>query len=319
MIGTLGIDTSNYTTSAAVYSPELEKPIAVGRLLSVASGGCGLRQSDAVFAHVKNLPEIVSAAMAQFSGELVAIGVSARPRDVDGSYMPCFLTGIAAASSVAAAMRLPLYECSHQANHVAAAAYASGNPRLLERPFLAWHLSGGTSELLYVQPDDAAIIRCERIGGTSDLAAGQVIDRSGVMLGLNFPCGKALDALSLTVESPLKPAKLSVKGLEMSLSGLENKSKALVEKGEEPAKISRFVLETVLSSVVRVTEAAFEIYGKLPVLCAGGVMCNTIIRREMEARFGASFADAIYSADNASGTAVLTYLRHKRAEDSHGN
>lgn len=317
--GALGIDTSNYTTSAAAYAPELPQPVSAGRLLEVGDGGCGLRQSDAVFAHVKNLPEIVAEAMRCFDGEIAAVGVSARPRDAEGSYMPCFLTGVAAASAAASALRVPLYEFSHQANHVAAAAFAAGRPELLRQPFLAWHLSGGTSELLLVRPDGEKIIRCERVGGTSDLAAGQAIDRAGVMLGLRFPCGRALDALSLRAETPPAPARLSVKGLEMSLSGLENKARALAEAQETPERIARFVLETVLLSVARVTEGALRQYGALPILCAGGVMCNTLIRARMEKQFSAHFADAAFSADNAAGCAVLAYLKNERARGRTGD
>ncbi len=317
--GALGIDTSNYTTSAAAYAPELPQPVSAGRLLEVGDGGCGLRQSDAVFAHVKNLPEIVAEAMRRFDGEIAAVGVSARPRDAEGSYMPCFLTGVAAASAAASALRVPLYEFSHQANHVAAAAFAAGRPELLRQPFLAWHLSGGTSELLLVRPDGEKIIRCERVGGTSDLAAGQAIDRAGVMLGLRFPCGRALDALSLRAETPPAPARLSVKGLEMSLSGLENKARALAEAQETPERIARFVLETVLLSVARVTEGALRQYGALPILCAGGVMCNTLIRARMEKQFSAHFADAAFSADNAAGCAVLAYLKNERARGRTGD
>ncbi len=317
--GALGIDTSNYTTSAAAYAPELPLPVSAGRLLEVGDGGCGLRQSDAVFAHVKNLPEIVAEAMRRFDGEIAAVGVSARPRDAEGSYMPCFLTGVAAASAAASALRVPLYEFSHQANHVAAAAFAAGRPELLRQPFLAWHLSGGTSELLLVRPDGEKIIRCERVGGTSDLAAGQAIDRAGVMLGLRFPCGRALDALSLRAETPPAPARLSVKGLEMSLSGLENKARALAEAQETPERIARFVLETVLLSVARVTEGALRQYGALPILCAGGVMCNTLIRARMEKQFSAHFADAAFSADNAAGCAVLAYLKNERARGRTGD
>lgn len=311
MTGTLGVDTSNYTTSAAVYTSEQTAPIAVGRLLEVTSGR-GLRQSDAVFAHIKNLPEVLPAAVAQFDGELIAVGVSDRPRDVEGSYMPCFLAGVSAATAAASVLRVPLYRFSHQANHIAAAAYGAGKPELLNAPFLAWHLSGGTSELLLVQPDDERIIRCERIGGTSDLAAGQAIDRAGVLLGLQFPCGRALDALSLQTDSPLSPAKLAVKGMEMSLSGLENKTQQLVQAGEQPERIARFVLESVLSCVSRVTACALERFGSMPVLCAGGVMCNTLIRAAMTKSFAAAFAPAVYSADNASGSAILAALKHQR-------
>ena len=175
----------------------------------------------------------------------------------------------------------------------------------MDRPHFAWHLSGGTTELLFVRPDGKNV-RAECIGGTSDISAGQLIDRTGVLLGLSFPAGKHLDALSQNADKDLS-FSVKIKEGTFSLSGVENQVKALVEKGERPENISRFVLNTVASVLRRVTEQVREEYPDAPVLCSGGVASNSLIRKELEKSAGAVFAPPQYSTDNALGVAVLTY------------
>ena len=221
----LGIDTSNYTTSAAVFDGS--GGYNAGRLLEVRPGELGLRQSDALFQHIKHLPGRFAELRAEgWLTGLSAVGASARPRAVEGSYMPCFLVGEGQGRTLADALGVPFYPVSHQQGHIAAAAWSAGRLELLDRPMLAWHLSGGTTELLYVEPDGVNV-RAQCVGGTSDISAGQLIDRTGVLLGLPFPAGKALDVLAS--ESDLIrgfPVKLN--DLTFSLSGMENKVKALL-------------------------------------------------------------------------------------------
>lgn len=177
--------------------------------------GCG--QSDALFSHVKRLPELTARLrqLGFWMGSL-AVGASATPREVEGSYMPCFLAGVSQAKVLADVLGVPYYFCSHQQGHLAAAAWSSGHLELLDAPFLAWHLSGGTTELLRVQPEGVNV-RAAAIGGTSDISAGQLIDRTGQVLGLNFPAGKELDRLSQTADKELSfPVK--VKDMTFSLS-----------------------------------------------------------------------------------------------------
>ena len=129
----LGVDTSNYTTSAAVLDGEGQVLINAKRPLPVAEGACGLRQSDAVFSHVKNLPSLMEEVAPVLTlGRLVAIGVSEAPRRAEGSYMPCFLSGVAAATSMAAVAGVPLYRFSHQCGHLAAAILSSGREDLFD-------------------------------------------------------------------------------------------------------------------------------------------------------------------------------------------
>lgn len=305
----LGIDTSNYTTSAAVFDGAAGEN--AGKLLEVRSGELGLRQSDALFQHVKALPERFETLRAGGWLEgIAAVGASTRPRAVEGSYMPCFLAGESQGRTLAAALGVPFFACSHQQGHIAAAAWSAGRPDLLDRPVLAWHLSGGTTELLHVEPEGVNV-KATLLGGTSDISAGQLIDRTGVLLGLDFPAGKAVDALAR--EGQAKKFTVKLNGLTFSLSGMENKVKAMAEQGEKPADIARFALMTVADVVRRATLAALEQYPGLPVLCSGGVASNTLLRQVMEP-LGAVFAQPRFSTDNAMGTAILTWRAAKAGE-----
>ena len=302
----LGLDTSNYTTSAAVFNGDGGRNY--GRLLEVRPGERGLRQSDALFQHVKRLPDVI-AALAEGEGlpPLQAVGASTRPRSVEGSYMPCFLAGSSQGQVLSQTLNIPFYSFSHQEGHLAAAAWSAGRMDLLERDFLAWHLSGGTTELLRVEPaGDGVSLRAEILGGTTDLSAGQLIDRTGVLLGLQFPAGKALDALSQQADVPLE-YQVRRNELSFSLSGMENQVKGLIAAGEKPANIAHFALAAITGVVVRVTQEAQRRYPGLPVLCSGGVASNTRLRAAMEQGCGAVFALPQYAADNGMGVAVLTH------------
>ena len=195
MKGYLGIDTSNYTTSTAVYCPEHDLVLQKKKLLPVPAGALGLRQSDAVFHHTVQLPQLLEELSAEFGGEIRAVAVSNAPRDAEGSYMPCFLAGMSAARAIASFLKVPLYFFSHQSGHIAAALYSAGRLSYFERPFYAFHVSGGTTEALLVRPNAAQIFEKELLAQSLDLKAGQAIDRVGGMLGLPFPAGAELDRL----------------------------------------------------------------------------------------------------------------------------
>lgn len=305
----LGFDTSNYTTSAALFGAGTAEDR--GRLLTVPEGALGLRQSDALFQHVKRLHLMVEQLRADGAvGEIAAVGASTKPREVEGSYMPCFLVGEGEGRALAAALGVPFYPCSHQQGHIAAAAWSAGREALLDKPHLAWHLSGGTTELLKVVPEGHTV-RAEAVGGTSDIAAGQLIDRTGVLLGLPFPAGKALDALYGQADAGLG-FHVKLKDLTFSLSGMENKVKELLERGEKPANIARFVIDTITGVILRATEQAQKRWPGLPVLCSGGVASNRQIRAAMECACGAVFAQPQYSTDNALGVAILTHRALER-------
>ena len=294
----VAFDTSNYTTSCAFFDGEGGEN--AGRLLDVKPGELGLRQSDALFSHVRRLPEIVDSL--PVSGDIVAVGASETPRETEGSYMPCFLAGVAQARALAHFLNVPYFGFSHQQGHIAAASWSAGHRELLDTPHLAWHLSGGTTELLLVRPQGVAV-RCEILGGTRDVSAGQLIDRTGQLLGLQFPAGKALDKLS--GEAVEKRSYLPKKnGCHFSLSGVEHKMKQMKEAGEKDAEIAYFALASVVRAVHQATEEAQKRYGGLPVLYSGGVASNSLLRAMTPEGI---FAEPKYSTDNAMGTAILTW------------
>ena len=308
----LGLDTSNYTTSVAVFDGS--NGWNEGRLLDVRPGELGLRQSDALFQHVKRLPALFEKLKEQgLLSDIRAVGASTRPRAVEGSYMPCFLAGSSQGQCLADTLGVPFYAHSHQQGHLAAAAWSAGHMELLDRPFLAWHLSGGTTELLKAEPDGYTV-QAEIVGGTQDISAGQLIDRTGVLLGLQFPAGKALDALYEQGSGKNRAFKVKLNDLTFSLSGMENKVKQMAERGESKEEIARFALDTVCATVVNATKQAQERWPGLPVLCSGGVASNTQLRRAMTEKCNAVFAEPRYSTDNAMGTAILTWRAMEREQ-----
>ena len=297
----LGLDTSNYTTSTALFDGA--DGYQLGRLLDVEAGSLGLRQSDALFQHVKRLPELFDRLRREGRLEdIAAVGASVKPRWVEGSYMPCFLAGETAGRILADTLGVPFFPCAHQQGHIAAVAWGAGRLEMLDKPLLAWHLSGGTTELLYVEPDGTGVLP-QKIGGTSDISAGQLIDRTGVALGLDFPAGRALDTLSRTGR-PDRGFTVKISNFTFSFSGMENKAKDMAAAGEPAADVARFIVATVARTIRRVTDQALEQYPGLPVLCSGGVASNSILREVMS---DAVFAPPVCSADNALGVAVLTH------------
>lgn len=299
----LGIDTSNYTTSAAIYDT-CENTIAQAKkLLPVKSGDCGIRQSDAVFHHVRQLPEIISSL--DFSkGKIEAVAVSSSPRENEGSYMPCFLSGVSVAKSLSIVNNIPLYTFSHQQGHIAAAAFGAEREDLLSSPFIAFHVSGGTTEALLVKPQNNAGIKAELIAHTTDLNAGQLVDRIGVMMGLDFPAGVCLEKLAEGNSEQIK-IKPSLKGHNCCLSGFQNKISKLYAETQDKAYTAAYTLKAVSSTLIAMTESLMAEYGELPLLFAGGVMSNQLIRKDILAKFNASFAPPQFSADNAAGVAYL--------------
>ena len=305
----LGLDTSNYTTSVAALEAETGALWQVKQLLPVKEGELGLRQSDAVFHHVRQLPELVERLVSECGSlfSVSAVGASDRPSQAEGSYMPCFLSGEGAARQLAAVLGVPMYRFSHQQGHVMAALYGAEALELKERPFLAFHVSGGTTDALLVQPDTEAVIRCERVAGSLDLKAGQLIDRVGGMLGLAFPAGPVLEQLAQPIEG--KTPRPSMEGTSCHLSGVENQCRKLLTNGASPQEVARFCLLSVCGAVETMTECLLQQYGDLPVVYAGGVMSNGYLREVLSRRFGGRFAPPAYSADNAAGIAVLTCLK----------
>lgn len=301
----VGIDTSNYTTSAARYDGErvLENRKL---LLPVKPGEKGLRQSDAVFHHVKQLPQVLEPILEM--GPAGVVGVSITPRSEMGSYMPCFLVGKGFACTLGAAWGVGVKFFSHQQGHIAAALYSAGKLELLDRKFLAFHVSGGTTEALLVRPDPQGMPEVELVAQSLDLKAGQAVDRVGVMLGMGFPCGPELERAALAWDRPVK-ARAYMKGRDCSLSGVENQCRKLWEEGHPREEVARTCLEMVLAALDAMCAGLLEDFGPLPVVFSGGVCSNSILRERLTEKYGGAFAAPEFSADNGAGAAILAWRR----------
>lgn len=303
----LGFDTSNYTTSVAFFDGK--KIVQKKKLLEVKTGERGLRQSDAVFQHTVNMPSLIHALTEEcYFNSVQAVAVSTRPRNVGGSYMPCFLVGESNAVSVSSIAKAPMYKTSHQVGHILAALYSIERLDLINEPFVAFHVSGGTTEALLVKPDEEEIIKAELIAESTDLKAGQAIDRAGVMMGLKFPCGAELDKLAQSSDKEFK-IKPSMKDLNCSLSGVENKAKKMFESNECNEDIAKFVISFIAETLSEMTQGILDQYGKMPVVFAGGVSSNSMLKEKLGKKFNAYFAKPEFSCDNAAGIAIYAYLK----------
>lgn len=303
----LGLDTSNYTTSAAIYDTEQHTITQAKKLLPVKPGEKGLRQSDAVFHHTVQLPVVFSGL--ETEGKTFAgIGVSVQPCTAEGSYMPCFLCGEGAAAMLGKMNGIPVFRTSHQIGHILAALYSADALHFLNAPFLAFHVSGGTTDCVFCEPDAERMLRVIPVSSSLDLKAGQAVDRVGIMLGLKFPCGPELEKLAVQSKKSFR-YRPTMKGQNCCLSGLENQCKKMLENGESPCDIAAFCLTAVSEVILEMTKRAVETKGSYPIVYAGGVMSDLWIQNRIRSRISNSvFAKPEFSCDNAAGVAVYAAL-----------
>lgn len=295
----LAFDTSNYTTSACLFDEARGILWQKRILIHPPAAQKGLRQSEVVFQHIRNFDALLSDMPTE---DISQIAASDRPRPVERSYMPCFLVGRNFARSMADALHCPVRFFSHQQNHIMAGLYSADAMRLLSGEFVAFHVSGGTTDIVHVVRDgDALSIR--QIGGSDDLHAGQLIDRVGVMMGMEFPCGRELERVAAACDTFHK-CHIKMRGFEFSLSGFENQARKLME-ANDPADVAKFTLDVVAQSLDASIRAVREVYPNIPVLLVGGVMSNAFISSFLtEKNMDLFFADPFYSSDHALGNAV---------------
>lgn len=305
MRAAIGIDTSCYTTSAAAVD-ESGKVVGFQRkLLPVQQGTCGLRQSKAVFAHLKQLPELMERLTAEIGGaEICAVAASVAPRDAEGSYMPVFTVGGNFGRAAASLLGVPFFGTSHQAGHILAGQI--GNPPLRE-PFVAVHLSGGTTESLLCGDGEITLL-----GKSLDIHAGQLLDRLGVAMGFGFPAGAALEKLAMRGKAQaMLPVSMGNGDLDCHLSGAETQCKRWLEGGEMPREaIAAEAFDFLARTVSRMAAAACEKAGARQALIVGGVASSEILRKQIPQRLQklGCMADVVfgkreYAADNAAGVA----------------
>lgn len=301
----LGLDTSNYTSSSAIFDKDSLEIFHKKKLLPVKHGELGLRQSDAVFSHVKTIPYIIMELFANLKCEpsqIKAIGVSDRPCDREDSYMPCFSVGEAIAKSIAAVLGVKCYSFTHQAGHIMSALYSAKRMDLIEKKFLAFHVSGGTTEAVIISPSRDKIFQVERVARSIDAKAGQIIDRVGAMLGFSFPAGQEMDHLA---KNACKVKKPTLKEENCCLSGLENICKKMIDDRRSHEEVASYCITYIMRTLEEMCDRILAKYKNIPVVFSGGVMSNTLISSTFKKKYGAAFATAEFSSDNAAGTSIL--------------
>ncbi|HWR39401.1 MAG TPA: O-sialoglycoprotein endopeptidase [Patescibacteria group bacterium] len=315
----LGIDTSCYTSSLCLTDLSGCLLADVRRVLKVKNGERGLRQSEMVFQHSRNLPELWQQAW-EIAGpdiSLAAVGVSVSPRPCGDSYMPAFLVGSGYAQVTALCQQLPLYRLSHQENHICAGLWSADGPT--DPEYLALHLSGGTTELVHVKQEEHTM-KLQLLGGSCDLHAGQLVDRIGVLLQLGFPAGPAMETLAADSSGPEKPFPVAVQGMDVSFAGPENHAKKLLIQKVNPAVIAAGVQQCIAKSITKMIFRGIKETGLRQVLLVGGVMSNQYIRCELKNGLETTdkvklfFPQPAYSSDNAVGAAAYALRRYVRLE-----
>lgn len=311
----LGIDTSCYTTSFALVDINGSLIEEQRNLLKVSLGERGLQQSAALFQHIQNTPILFSELSQKIDmSNIKGVCASIRPRPVEGSYMPVFTVSQGLGQIIASTREVPFFSTSHQEGHIMAGLWSAGGPS--EKEFLTVHISGGTSEVLKVTKH-ATGFHIEILGATTDLHAGQFIDRIGVELGTAFPAGPVLEKLALECDEEIPYLTTAVKNYEFSFSGPETAARKLINEGAAKSVVARAVEHCIATTLEKVLRQALEEYKLKDILIVGGVAANKYIRKRLSLRLehravGAKlyFAEPEYSTDNAVGAAQLGLLMY---------
>ena len=306
----IGIDTSCYTTSIAAITLNREIVFNEKIMLNVKNGERGLRQSDAVFQHIKNFGDIserLKKHIHKKGYKVEMICASAKPRDVEESYMPVFEVGKNFAKTMAAIFDCEMLETTHQENHIAASLYGCDKEDL-ER-FISVHMSGGTMEILLTEKGDKGY-KTEIVGGTKDISFGQLIDRVGVKMGYDFPAGKYVDENALLCKEVVASGlKTSVKDGYMNISGLENQVYKLMEE-KDKYYVSKAVMNAAIKSLEKALRFVCDKHSIEDVVFVGGVASSKYISEKLSKKLqrnniNSFFTDGAYSSDNACGCAII--------------
>lgn len=313
----LGLDTSCYATSCALLSLEGKILADVRLKLEVKAGERGLRQSEAVFQHIRKLPEALTTAFGEApEASLAAVCASAKPVEAPDSYMPVFQAGLSMARALAASHQVPCFETTHQAGHLAAARIGVSE---IPEEHMAIHLSGGTTEILHVTAEGA-----RSLGKTRDISAGQLLDRVGVRLGYSFPAGRRMDELARG-HRPAQRYPAAVSGTTVSFSGAEAAVLRDIEAGEySEGQIASELFDLIARSLLRMTEAAAAESGARQVLVTGGVAASETLRENLANRMSkrlpwikTDFSLPARAGDNAVGVAFIGLERLKAWKETH--
>ncbi len=308
----IGIDTSCYTTSIAAISLNKEIILSEKIMLKVDKDSKGLRQSEGVFQHISNigkLSENITGRLKDYN--IVGVCASEKPRPIEDSYMPVFTVGLNTGKLLSATHNCPFFETTHQENHIKSSLL--GKNLLNENRFIAVHMSGGTTEIILANKNKSKDYELEIIGGTKDVSFGQLIDRLGVKLSYDFPCGKYIDKNAMESDKKIDHGlKTSVKEGYMNLSGIENQLNKIIADGEDVDKayLSKLLMDSIVRCMLKSLSYLCKKYETYEVVFAGGVSASKYISKNLTQKLKkynikTYFTESHLATDNAVGCALI--------------
>ncbi|MCZ8524014.1 MULTISPECIES: tRNA (adenosine(37)-N6)-threonylcarbamoyltransferase complex transferase subunit TsaD [Paenibacillus] len=267
--------------------------------------------------HVESITWILQEALDQAQlhpSQLSAVAVTQGP-----GLVGALLVGMVAAKAFACAWGLPLIGVHHIAGHI----YANALVHQLQYPFLSLVVSGGHTELVYVESEG----RFRIIGQTRDDAAGEAYDKVARALKLPYPGGPHIDRLALESEEALTlpRAWLEPDSYDFSFSGLKSAVLAALNsaamKGQTlaPGAVAKGFQDSVTEVLVEKALRAVKAYGAKQLLLAGGVAANKGLRARLEARCAKEGVPLLapphaLCTDNAAMIAAAAFLKYRRAQ-----
>ena len=325
----LGIETSCDETSAAVVADGrrvLSNIIASQVDLHAPFGG--VVPEIAARRHIECIGFIVDEALAKAGVGLADIDAYAVANGP--GLAGALLVGLNYAKGLAFVQKKPLIGVHHIEGHVcanfvtedissgeeslegyerASCAIANSASSELQPPFLSLVVSGGHTLILAVEDYDTYRI----VGSTRDDAAGEAFDKIARVLGLPYPGGPEIDKISQGVEPTIAFPRAKISGFDFSFSGLKTAVAQYVKKQEQvnTAEIAASFQEAVVDVLAKNTLAAAESKGFDTIALAGGVACNSALRKKMRkvcAGKNLFIPAPIYCTDNAAMIASRGYF-----------
>ncbi len=310
----LAIESSCDETSVSIIKNGCDEigTVVLSQMDTHASYG-GVVPEIASRMHIENVTLVIEECLNKCNmtmDEITAIAVTYGPGLI-GSLM----IGVQAAKALSFVYKKPLIPVHHIAGHI----YANNLVKRMQFPLIALVVSGGHTELVYMEKDYSF----KKIGGTLDDAVGEAYDKVARVLGLNYPGGPLVDKLAHEGEDSYNlPIPLNDDSYNFSFSGL--KSAVINLAHNEKQKGNDIIVENLATSfqnrvvdiLVKKTMRAMEEYKVRNLIVAGGVSANQGLRQKIAEEcekygYNLTIPKLKYCTDNAAMIGAAGYFAYK--------
>lgn len=313
-ISLLAIESSCDDTSAAVMrNGQILSNCTASQKIHRAYGG--VVPELASRAHQQHIVPVVHQALAEAELHLSDLNAVAFTRGP--GLMGSLLVGVSFAKALALSLGIPMIEVNHIQAHVLAHFIEAPQPKF---PFLCLTVSGGHTQIAKI----GDYLDFQTLGTTIDDAAGETFDKTGKLLGLDYPSGPIIDKLAQEGKARFKFSKPHVKGLDFSFSGLKTNILRFLQRNirreenfiqENLNDICASVQDRIVSILLDRLYEASKITNIKEISIAGGVSANSSLRKEIE-KFGQKYGWNIYiprleyCTDNAAMIAMTAHYKY---------